>query len=170
MRSAPASVVIALGSNSGDKVLFLRQAIDRLSRAIRVARISSVYRTDPIDCGPGAEDFLNLVILGATRLSAWQVLQRSLDIERLLGRRRRRSVEIYRGIHESRLIDIDLIFYSSQIIRHRSLQVPHPRFQSREFVMAPLRELQLPWIDPSSMSALTGIRGKGRVERVGSLY
>lgn len=166
MRSVPASVVIALGSNLGDRVLLLRQAIDQLSRAIRVARVSSVYRTDPIDCEPGADEFLNLVIVGATRLSAWQVLQRSLDIERRIGR----VAGIHRGIHQARLIDIDLILYSSQLIRHRSLQVPHPRFQIREFVMAPLRELQLPWIDPSSMRELTGIRGKGRVERVGSLY
>ena len=70
----------------------------------------------------------------------------------------------------SRRIDIDLIFFSSQLIRHRSLQVPHPRFQNREFVMAPLRELQLPWIDPSSMLELAAIKGTGRVERVGSLY
>lgn len=166
MRSVPASVLLALGSNLGDRVHFLRQAIDRLSRVLSIARVSSVYRTEPMECEPGAGDFLNLVVLGATSLPAWQVLRHSLDIERRLGR----AAGILRGIHESRRIDIDLIFYSSQLIRRRSLQVPHPRFQMREFVMAPIRELQLPWVDPSSMRELIGIRGEGRVERVGSIY
>ena len=165
-RAVPASIVMALGSNLGNRLLHLRQAIDQLSRAIRIARVSSLFRTDPVDCEPGAGDFLNLVLVGATRFSAWQVLQRSGEIERQLGR----AGEMARGAGRSRLIDIDLILYSSQIIRHRLLQVPHPRFQIREFVMAPLRELNLPWIDPSSMRELAGIQGEGRVERLGPLY
>ena len=156
---------MALGSNLGNRLLLLRQAVDQLSPVIRIARISSVFRTDPVDCAPGADDFLNLVLVGATRVSAWHLLQRSREIERRLGR-----TGETRGIRKSRLIDIDLIFYSSQIIRHRSLQVPHPRFQVREFVMAPLRELNLPWTDPSSMRELAGIEGEGRVERLGPLY
>lgn len=125
-----------------------------------------MYTTEPIECEPGAGDFLNLIVLGATRLTAWQVLQQSIQIERSLGR----TGGISRGIHQSRRIDIDLIFYSAHLIRRRFLQVPHPRFQMREFVMAPIRELQLPWFDPSSMRELGGIRGEGRVERVGSIY
>lgn len=166
MRSVPASVLLALGSNLGDRVHFLRQAIDRLSRVLTLARVSSVYRTEPFDCEPGAGEFLNLVVLGATRLSAWQVLRQSIDIERRLGR----AAQIHRRIHESRRIDIDLIFYSAHLIRRRFLQVPHPRFRMREFVMAPIRELQLPWFDPSSMLELRGIQGEGRVERVGAIY
>jgi len=162
---SPASVVLALGSNLGDRINLLRRAVHQISGFVRVVRVSSLYRTDPVGCEPGAPDFLNLVIAGATKLSAWQVLQRSLDIERRLGR-----VSLRSEVCESRPIDIDLILYSSHLIRHRSLQVPHPRFHLREFVMSPLRELELPWIDPLSMIELKKIRGSGRVERAGSLY
>lgn len=165
LRSTPASIVLALGSNLGDRITLLRRAVHEISRFVRVVRVSSIYQTAPLGFETETPEFLNLVIAGATKLSAFQVLQLSLDVERRLGRVRMRS-----DVSESRPIDIDLIFYSSQVIRHRSLQVPHPRFHLREFVMSPLRELELPWIDPSSMIELQRIRGTGRVEKAGSLY
>jgi 2-amino-4-hydroxy-6-hydroxymethyldihydropteridine diphosphokinase len=138
---APVAVVIALGSNVGPRELHLRRAVHRLQRIIRVVRLSSVLETEPVDSPSGAGRFLNMVLVGYTRCSAPALLQELLDLEIALGRRRPAPA------NAPRPIDLDLIFYGALISRG-ALQVPHPRYRQREFVLAPLRELRLPWMDP----------------------
>ncbi|MBV9495737.1 MAG: 2-amino-4-hydroxy-6-hydroxymethyldihydropteridine diphosphokinase [Acidobacteria bacterium] len=140
MTSASASelptVVIALGANLGDRALTLRRAIDALGRVMRVVRVSSVYETEPVDAPAGSPNFLNMVVAGFTRLEPLALLDELQRIEASLGRRR--------GIRNApRTIDLDLIAYSSRAMRTKRLTLPHPRYQEREFVMEPLRELEL---------------------------
>jgi 2-amino-4-hydroxy-6-hydroxymethyldihydropteridine diphosphokinase len=62
-----------------------------------------------------------------------------LEIERRLGR-------VRRGVrHEPRTIDLDLIFHGGRRMRTRRLTLPHARYREREFVLTPMRELQLGW-------------------------
>ena len=132
----PESVVIALGSNLGDRARNLRRAIDELRRVISVVRVSSVYETDPVDAPPHSPKFLNMVIAGHTRLKPEELLTRLHEIESKLGRVRTTR-------NAPRTIDLDLIIHSANVRRTRTLTLPHPRYKQREFVMQPLRELKL---------------------------
>ncbi|MEO8217218.1 MAG: 2-amino-4-hydroxy-6-hydroxymethyldihydropteridine diphosphokinase [Acidobacteriota bacterium] len=155
-------VVIAAGSNLGDREWHLRRAIDRLRGMISVVRVSSVYSTAAVDSPRGAPDFLNLVLAGMARTAAGPFLDGLKRIEQGLGRRR--SVR-----NAPRIIDLDLIFYGALMIRERGLEIPHPRYRTREFVLAPLRELALPWVDPSTGEQITSLRGEGIVRRGDSI-
>jgi 2-amino-4-hydroxy-6-hydroxymethyldihydropteridine diphosphokinase len=135
----PASVLIALGSNLGDRAVFLRRAISELRHVIHVVRVSTFIETDPVDAPP--PKYLNAVVAGYTDLSPQLLLDALHAIEKRLGRRRTTR-------NAPRIIDLDLILHSANVMRTRILTLPHPRYLSREFVRAPLRELGLGWRDP----------------------
>jgi 2-amino-4-hydroxy-6-hydroxymethyldihydropteridine diphosphokinase len=138
----PSSVLIALGSNLGDRALFLRRAISELSHVIHVVRISSFIETDPVDAPP--PKYLNAVVAGYTDLSPSALLDTLHAIESRLGRRRSTR-------NAPRVIDLDLILHSANRVRTRTLTVPHPRYREREFVLGPMRELNLGWRDPRTL-------------------
>ena len=131
------SVLIALGSNLGDRALSLRRAIFELRQVMHVVRVSSFIETDPVDAPP--PKYLNAVVAGYTDLSPESLLEALHAIESRLGRRRSTR-------NAPRVIDLDLILHSAHLIRTRSLTVPHPRYREREFVLAPMRELNLGWL------------------------
>lgn len=135
--------VIALGSNVGDRRYYLRRAIHELARGVSVVRVSSVHETAPVDAPHGSPPFLNMVIAGTTALEPHRLLDLLNRIETLLGRVRRQP-------NGPRTIDLDLILYGAHVIRDQRLVVPHPRYRERGFVMAPLRELRLGWVDPNT--------------------
>ena len=139
------SVLIALGSNLGNRQWYLRRAIEELRRVISVVRVSPVLETEPVDAPPPR--FLNTVVVGHTTLTPKQLLASLQDIESCLGRRR--TVR-----NAPRVIDLDLILHSAHMERTATLNVPHPRYLQREFVMRPLRALRLPWRDPRTGQAL----------------
>jgi 2-amino-4-hydroxy-6-hydroxymethyldihydropteridine diphosphokinase len=143
-----ASVAIALGSNLGDRGRNLRQAIEALRGVVDVVRISRVHETGPVDAPAGSPRFLNAVLIGHTRLAPEALLDALLLIEKQLGRHRPAPR------NAPRTIDLDLILHSANVRRRRELTLPHPRYLEREFVMAPLRELGLPWRDPRTGAAL----------------
>lgn len=139
--SSPESVVVAIGSNLGDRVYNLRRAVDEMQRVVTIVRVSSVHETEPIDAPAGSPRFLNMVVAGYTRLSPEALLVQLLDIERRLGR-------VRGGRNAPRTIDLDLILHSANVRRSPTLTLPHPRYLQRDFVLQPLRELGLGWRDP----------------------
>ena len=145
--SSPESVVIALGSNLGDRRLNLMRAIEKLRGVMNVVRVSSIHETDPVDAPAGSPRFLNMVIAGYTTLSPEQLLAQLMRIEKDLGR--------VRGVRNApRTIDLDLILHGANLRNTRDLTLPHPLFREREFVMNPLRELRLGWVDPRTGAPL----------------
>ncbi len=85
--------------------------------------------------------FLNAAAVGETTLSAHDLLDVLLDIEKRFGRERP-----YPGA--ARTLDLDLILYDGDIIESADLIVPHPRFRERRFVLEPLAEIAADWRDP----------------------
>jgi 2-amino-4-hydroxy-6-hydroxymethyldihydropteridine diphosphokinase len=85
--------------------------------------------------------FLNAAAIGTTDLAARALLDRLLAIERAYGR-----IRPYPGA--PRTLDLDLILYGDAIIDEAGLQVPHPRFRERAFVLLPLTEIAAEWVDP----------------------
>jgi 2-amino-4-hydroxy-6-hydroxymethyldihydropteridine diphosphokinase len=128
------SVVIALGSNLGDRRLHLARAVDALRREIAIVRVSSIHETEPVDAPAGSPPFLNMVVVGHTPLAPLSLLDVLQRIETKLGRRR--------GLRNApRTIDLDLILYGATRMRTSRLTLPHPRYRQREFVLAPMREV-----------------------------
>lgn len=149
----PATVIIALGSNLGDRRLHLSRAIDALGSFMRVVRVSSIRETAPVDAPSGSPPFLNMVIAGYTRLEPVDLLRHMLELETRLGRAPRRVR------NEPRVIDLDLILYGARRIRTRFLTLPHPRAHERAFVMEPMAELGL-YLVPSALPASTLTRAR----------
>jgi len=90
-----------------------------------------------------APDFYNQVIKVRTKLKSEELMAVLQNIEKALGRVRT-NVERY----ESRTIDIDLLFFNSEIIANSTLEVPHPRLHLRRFVLEPLHEIAPGLIHP----------------------
>lgn len=127
--------LLGLGSNIGDRLTTLQQAIDLLARepGIDVQRTSRVWETDPIG-GPEQPDFLNVVAEIDTTLEPHDLLQAVNRVEATLGRTR----DIRWG---PRTIDIDILLIDGLTIDDDRLTVPHPRLHQRAFVVMPLLEL-----------------------------
>jgi 2-amino-4-hydroxy-6-hydroxymethyldihydropteridine diphosphokinase len=136
----PQSVLIALGTNLGDRRYHIARAIHALGEIMRVVRVSSIRETAPVDAPAGSPPFLNAVVAGYTTLSPETMLAKLLDIEQRLGR-------VRRGVpNEPRVIDLDLIFHGAHRRKTRTLTLPHPRYREREFVLTPIRELRIDWV------------------------
>ncbi|MBL8174380.1 MAG: 2-amino-4-hydroxy-6-hydroxymethyldihydropteridine diphosphokinase [Bryobacterales bacterium] len=128
------TVYLALGSNLGDRVANLRDAIARLPKAgVQVTSVSSVYETKAM-YKTDQPDFLNLVLEAKTRVLPRVLMRRLQTIERELGRRR----AVANG---PRTIDIDVLLYGRFVIATPDLAVPHPRIEERRFVLEPLAEI-----------------------------
>ncbi len=133
-------IVLALGSNKGNRKENLTKALDILGiSGIRILKVSSTIETFPWD-NAEQEMYLNMVIYGETILSPHELLKTIKEIEKQLGR--------VSGHMEPREIDIDIILYDNEIIKTQTLQIPHPRFREREFVLRPLSEITPHLYDP----------------------
>lgn len=137
------TVYLGLGSNLGDRESHLKAAVRGLSsRGIHITRCASVYSTEPRNV-LDQPWFLNTVIECNTSLDAEKLLQVCLAVESENHRQR----DLDKG---PRTLDIDIIFYGSEIIRKPGLVAPHPRFSERRFVLEPLAELAPDFRDPVS--------------------
>ncbi len=137
------TIFLILGSNIGDRLYYLENSLVQISRYIGdIKSKSHVYTTVP--WGFKAEsDFLNMAIKVETLLSATEVLQQCLSIEKFMGRKDRTSPQ-----YKSRTIDIDILFYEDEIINTDTLTVPHPKLQERNFVLVPLSDIYPQGIHP----------------------
>ena len=140
-------VAIGIGSNLGDRRRAIAFAADRLSPFITNLSLSDIIETDPEGEGlQGQPLYLNAVVVGETALEARAVLDALLEIEQAFGRERP-----YRGA--PRTLDLDLLLLGDQIVDEPGLQVPHPRFRDRFFVLGPLAQVAPELVDP-----VTGLR------------
>lgn len=139
-----ANVYLGLGTNLGDKATNLRTAARLINDEIgKVISLSSFYETAP--WGFASEHkFLNAAACVETILPPMEVLHRTQEIERTLGRTQK-SVG---GVYHDRLIDIDLLLYDDVILYTPELVLPHPLMTEREFVMKPLVEIASETLHP----------------------
>jgi 2-amino-4-hydroxy-6-hydroxymethyldihydropteridine diphosphokinase len=134
-------IYLGLGSNLGQREAMLQAAIQALeSPRLHILRLSPIYETEPMDM-PNQPWFLNLVAEAETDLFPLQLLHRTSKVEALLGRRRL-------ALKGPRTIDIDILIYGSAVVSTPKLEIPHPRFRARRFVLAPLADLAPSLRDP----------------------
>ncbi len=125
---------LLLGNNIGNSQQQLKAAIQHINKTIgKVTRQSALYITAAWG-NTDQPDFLNQVIVVETKLAALQTMEAILLIEEKLGRIR--TVK-----NAPRVIDIDILFFNSDIIHEKILTVPHPEIANRRFVLVPLNEV-----------------------------
>lgn len=135
------TVAIALGSNLGDRRGHLKFAVARLAAVLTALRVSTFIETDPVDVPDAQPPYLNAVLVGETTIGAEALLDLLLATEQERGRERL-------SVRAARTLDCDLIFYGDRVIHTARLDVPHPRFRDREFVLGPLCEIAPDMRDP----------------------
>lgn len=140
------TVLLGLGSNLGDRLSWLRQAVQALGQEFLVPlRVSPIYESVAL-LPPGAPaewdtEFLNMVAAGETKLSAIDLLRVIKGIEARLGRQ-------MRARWAPREIDIDILAYGGEMVDSPELVLPHPGIVSRDFVLLPLADLAPHWHYP----------------------
>ena len=129
------SAYLALGSNLGDRLEHLREAVRLLGAepTVEVVRSSRVYETEPV--GPPQPAYLNAVIEVRTDGTARELLEACRRVEDALGRVRAER-------WGPRTIDVDVLIFDEETIDEPDLVVPHPRMHERGFVLVPLGELE----------------------------
>jgi 2-amino-4-hydroxy-6-hydroxymethyldihydropteridine diphosphokinase len=135
---------LLLGTNLGDKKRNLEDALEMINKRIgHVSKASSIYETEP--WGFNSEDyFFNMVVRVDTIFSPEEILQQINNIELACGRKRQD-----RG-YESRILDIDILFYDDLELNSSDLTIPHPRLPERNFALVPLNEIAKDLIHPVS--------------------
>lgn len=135
-------VVIAFGSNLGDRHSAIRQASGKVAALFTSFKLSPIIETEPV--GDGLENdppYLNAVGVGESTLSPRELFEKLKVIEAEAGRTRS-----HQGA--PRTLDLDLILAGGRVVDDADLQVPHPRFRERRFVLEPLAELEPGLRDP----------------------
>ena len=132
--------VLSLGSNLGERLTSLQGAVNALADTpdVWVTGVSPVYETEPVDCPPGSENFLNAVVLIDTTLAASRLLDRAHAIEDAFGRERGEGIEV----NAPRTLDVDVIVVGDRRSDEDALRLPHPRAHERAFVLQPWLDLE----------------------------
>jgi 2-amino-4-hydroxy-6-hydroxymethyldihydropteridine diphosphokinase len=139
----PSLAMIGLGSNLGDRRAALEGAIAALTTTpgVVVRAVSAFHETEPVGGPAGQGSYLNAAALLETTFEPVELLRILLDIEARFGR--------VRTDHwGARTLDLDLLLYGDRILKTPELTVPHPRFATRRFVLAPLAEIAPRAVDP----------------------
>jgi 2-amino-4-hydroxy-6-hydroxymethyldihydropteridine diphosphokinase len=126
-------IYISLGSNLGDRLANLRNAMTNISPKVKTVAQSSVYETEPWGYSD-QPSFLNQIIKANTDLAPFDLLAFFKEIEVSMGRQ-----ETFR--FGPRLIDLDILFYDDLVLNTPKLTIPHPRIIERAFVLIPLVEI-----------------------------
>ncbi len=127
-------IVIATGSNLGDRKSNLEHALLKLQEHFNLIEQSRIYESSAVDYFDQPDFYNQVLVFETPALSPHETLKILLSIEQEQGRTR----EIARG---PRIIDIDLLFYNLDKINTEILDLPHPRLFDRSFVVLPLKEL-----------------------------
>lgn len=133
---------ISLGSNMGDRLQFLKAAVQEIAYKLgRVTKESTVYECDAWGYTK-QPDFYNQVTEIETTLTPAQLLSGCLEIEKSLGRER----NILWG---QRTIDLDVLLFDGSSVQFENLKIPHPYLHLRKFVLVPLCEIAPNLIHPT---------------------
>lgn len=155
-----ATVVLITGSNMGNSREVLESARNIIGRDVgEIIKTSSIMGSEPWGNVEAenkeveVNDFLNQVLIVETPLSPEKLLDAVLRIERQLGRSRSvnneaKNKRIPREAYQSRIIDIDILFYNDMVMDTERLIIPHPLIQDREFVLRPLAEIEPDYVHP----------------------
>jgi 2-amino-4-hydroxy-6-hydroxymethyldihydropteridine diphosphokinase len=149
-RTMPNLAYLSLGSNVGDRVAHMRDALARLGAAGRVVAVSSFYETEPVEF-TRQPWFLNCAVALETNQTPRQLMAMILRIEEEMGRRRVQK----KG---PRSVDIDILMFESIVMDSKELTIPHPAMHQRRFVLEPLAEIAPELLHPTLKKRISELR------------
>jgi 2-amino-4-hydroxy-6-hydroxymethyldihydropteridine diphosphokinase len=159
--SAGRRCLLALGSNLGNRLANLQDALHRLGPWVSVEAVSALYESDPVG-PPGQPPYFNAVADARTALAPLDLLRLAKRVEWALGRRP--------GPHWGpRPVDIDLLLLDGVRLDTPALALPHPRIEERAFVLTPLADVAPDLILPRSglvVAAVAERAGRGGLRRI----
>ncbi|PWE00412.1 2-amino-4-hydroxy-6-hydroxymethyldihydropteridine diphosphokinase [Marinilabilia rubra] len=136
-------VVLLLGGNQEKTREVFDMSIEVIRKEVgSVIELSGVYKSPPW----GFDDpnwFFNQVLIVETTSSPFEVLRKTQQIEKQMGRKKKTTLH-----YEGRLIDIDILFFGDEVVATSDLQIPHPRLHLRRFTLEPLNELMPDYLHP----------------------
>ena len=152
--NASTPVFVGLGSNLGESVVLLREALQRLSEhSIAPLCVSSLWSSTPVDCPPGSPSFVNAV--ARLTLDLQTVPEALLDtlqeLEKAFGRRPKLV------LNEARPLDLDLLAWGDRVHSSPRLILPHPRAHLRRFVLEPWAEIDPDWVIPGQRDSVRSL-------------
>lgn len=159
------SVFLSLGSDLGEKELNLKKAISLIEIKIgHIINTSSVFESEPWGF-ESKTSFYNIALELSTKLSPKEVLEKTQQIEQEIGRIEKSN----RRGYESRLIDIDIIFFNDVIMIESELTIPHPLYHKRNFVLYPLEEISPFKTDPITCLTMRQLKANSPDTSIGNV-
>jgi 2-amino-4-hydroxy-6-hydroxymethyldihydropteridine diphosphokinase len=138
------NIYLGLGTNLGDKKHNIDKALQLLEEYIgEVVKVSPLYETKPVGFD-SANDFINAVCYIMTEFTPFEVLEKTQNIEKEMGRISKSVNKEY----SDRIIDIDLLLFNNLVLQEDNLILPHPYLHLREFVIYPLSDIAPDLIHP----------------------
>lgn len=155
---------IALGSNKGNRLQYLQTAVDAIFKRVgAVKKLSKIYETPAI--GFDGDAFYNACIKVETELKPKPLLKVLQTIEKDLGRKAKTT-----STYEAREIDLDILFYNSEIFEAKNLTIPHPEIQNRKFVLQPLidvlKDFEHPVLHQNIETLLEDCKDESKIEPI----
>jgi 2-amino-4-hydroxy-6-hydroxymethyldihydropteridine diphosphokinase len=126
-------VYLSLGSNVGDRVANITQAVEQLRTLGKVKTVSGLFETEPVDV-TDQPWFINCAVELITDLSSQRLIENLLDIEERMGRQR----TLAKG---PRVIDLDILLFGEAVVNTNELTIPHAAMHERRFVLEPFAEI-----------------------------
>ena len=156
---------LCLGGNLGNCITTFNNVCTHIQQSAKLVAQSSVYQSLAWGMN-NAPDFYNQIIKLQTQLSVEELMQFVLSVEKTLGRERGALLTGY----QSRIIDIDILFYNAGVLKTDTLEIPHPHMHLRNFVLQPLAEIAPNYIHPvlkkSIIELLKLCPDKGEVKKL----
>ncbi len=140
-------IYLSLGSNSGNRLKNIEHALELINETIGtiIAR-SDIFETQ--SWGYKDADYLNCVVEIQSESDIVNILNKTQEIEKQSGRTSKTEHINKTPIYKARPIDIDILFYNSDIINSENLIIPHPLLHERKFVLLPLVQIAPEFLHP----------------------
>ena len=132
----PHRAFIGVGSNLCDRKANIAEGLERAGKLAgsRIVRTSSLYESEPH--GYAKTWSVNAAFELETDFAAAELLKKLKAIEEAMGRKRVKGKK-----WGSRIIDLDILFFDSEVVSSKTLKIPHPELAKRRFVLLPLAEV-----------------------------
>ena len=147
-------VFLSLGSNLGDRLSNLEEAISLISKTKNIDMLvkSKIYETSPME-NLDQDNFLNQVIQVNAAIKPLKLLKILKNIENTMGRIENKKK------YMPRIIDIDILSYDSLLFNNQILSIPHPKIKFRKFILKPWTDIAPNYILPNSKSSIKELLG-----------
>ncbi|NPA44264.1 MAG: 2-amino-4-hydroxy-6-hydroxymethyldihydropteridine diphosphokinase [Chlorobi bacterium] len=140
-------VYLSLGSNKENRLNYLKFAIEHINSELGdIIAISDIWESESWNYSDN--DYLNLTIKLKSELTPQEILKKTQNIEKKLGRTNKTKFINGKAKYSSRTIDIDILFYDNEIINSKNLIIPHPNLHLRMFVLKPLLQITSEFVHP----------------------